>query len=82
MSCFVCFIIWTRGSVGEGKKGKSGQPHDGACDWPPYHPFRPILPTTHSPGSLSIFIFLLSKKCARMLLLGDTEEQWVVVWPA
>ena len=55
MSCFVCFIIWTRGSVGEGKKGKSGQPHDGACDWPPYH-------------------FLLSKKCACMLLLGDTEE--------
>ena len=24
MSCFVCFSIWTRSSVGEGKKGSQG----------------------------------------------------------
>ena len=69
------------GLLGRGRKQRSCLPCHGPYDWPPYHPFRPNLPTTHSLGSLSVFIFLLSKKYAHILLLGDTEEQGLVVWP-
>lgn len=50
------------GLWGRGRKQRSCLPCHGPYDWPPYHPFWPSLPTTHSLGSLSIFIFLLSKK--------------------
>ena len=53
---------------GEASKGQGPYESSTHC------PFLPSLPTTHSPGSLSFFIFLLFLKYAHMLLLGDTEE--------
>ena len=70
------------GLWGRRRKQRSGLPCHGPYDWPPYHLFQPSPPTTHLLGSLNIFIFLLSKKYAHMLLLGDTEKTWVVVRPA